>query len=267
MQQPLVSVNITTFNRSKLLLNSIDSILRQSYENIEIVVVDDCSSDDTEIVIRQYTNKHDNIRYYRHLMNMGNAKARNTALEKCKGIFVAFMDDDDEWIDEEKLAKQVLILNNNRHNIGIICSSVRLDKGNGIFVDKVIHKPIDLKEKILSGNGVIYSPTVLTSRQIMKQVGGFDPNMKRGVDSEFYRTCIVQYKYDVYFMDEITTKIREYGDDRMTLALDEKEIVKAIIANLYLVKKYYRHYFFSPRAMLVRFRTIFFLLVNYIRAK
>ena len=91
----LVSVNITTFNRAHLLPRCLDSILTQSYKNLEIIIVDDCSTDYTEEVVKKYQAKDSRIKYFKHEKNMGNAHARNTALKNCSGFYVAFMDDDD----------------------------------------------------------------------------------------------------------------------------------------------------------------------------
>lgn len=136
----LVSVNLTTYNRAHLLPRALDSILNQSYQDMEIIVVDDCSEDNTAEVVKNYIKKDARIKYFCHEVNSGNAKARNTALEKCKGAYVAFMDDDDEWIDNRKIEKQVNILNSN-HNVGVVCSSVRLYKERNKQTDKLIEKP------------------------------------------------------------------------------------------------------------------------------
>ena len=98
-KESLVSVNITTFNRSDNLIRCIDSVLKQDYQNIEIIIVDDCSTDNTYDVVKNYQRKDRRIKYFRHQKNKGNAHARNTAFEKCNGVYVAFLDDDDEWIE------------------------------------------------------------------------------------------------------------------------------------------------------------------------
>ena len=81
----LVSVNITTYNREKLLPRCLESVLSQSYEKIEIIIVDDCSSDNTSRVIEEYQKKDCRIKYIRHETNKKLATARNTAWQNSKG--------------------------------------------------------------------------------------------------------------------------------------------------------------------------------------
>jgi glycosyltransferase involved in cell wall biosynthesis len=255
--EPLVSVNITTYNRAHLLPRCLDSILKQSYENMEINIADDCSTDETFEVVKCYQERDKRIRYFRHDTNLGNAQARNTALENCNGKFVAFMDDDDEWIDKNKIKKQVgIFLNSKNKKIGIICTSVRLFSDGYRYKDKIVQRPINLKAHILSRNGIIYSPTVMTTRDIMLTMGGFDDKMSRGVDSEFYRTCIVKYDINVHFMPEVTTAIHEYGDDRITPKGTMSSIKSTIYANVYLLMKYKFYFIRYPRAVWHRLRVI-----------
>ncbi len=259
----LVSVNITTYNRAHLLPRCLDSILAQSYENIEIIIADDCSSDNTTEVVKEYQEKDDCIKYFRHEVNKRNAHARNTALENCTGYYVAFMDDDDEWLDNNKIKKQVELFEKSDKKLGIICSSVRLFSDEQTYKDKIIQKPKNLVSHILSRNGIIYSPTVMTKRDIMMEVGGFDTNLPRGVDSDFYRMCIVRFGYDVCFMEDVTTGIHEYGDDRMTPSLTKQNLEKTIITHLYILKKFKFNFFLNPLSMLRRLRSIQIIIKHY----
>jgi glycosyltransferase involved in cell wall biosynthesis len=256
---PLVSVNLTTYNRAGLLPRALDSVLSQSLSDLEVVVVDDCSPDATAAVVAAYREGDDRVKYYRHETNHGNARARNTALANCRGEFVAFMDDDDEWIDPDKLAKQVAILRADS-KVGIVCSSVRRCTSETDSVDWIVSKPVDLKSRILSGNGIIFSPTVMTRRSIMHAIGGFDEKMVKGVDSEFFRRCIVKYGYDVHFMPEITTAVHEYGAVRMTPVRNRYQAKRALSAHWRVLRKYFRHYLHHPRALGKRLKSIVILL-------
>ena len=257
INKPLVSVNVTTYNRAHLLPRCLDGILSQSYDNLEVVIVDDFSQDNTAEVIHEYQKNDDRIIYFKHDANMGNAYARNTALENCTGCYVAFMDDDDEWIDKDKITKQVKIFENSRDKkLGIICSSVRIFCDQNNFTDKITRKPKNLISHILSTNGIIYSPTVMTRRDIMIEVGCFDTNLSRGIDSDFYRNCIVRYGYDVFFMTDVTTGIHEYGTSRMTLGKSVETIKYHIDAQLYKYKKYPGQMKEYPRASSVVNKTI-----------
>jgi glycosyltransferase involved in cell wall biosynthesis len=100
-----VSVNIPTYNRAHLIRHALDSVLGQTYPNIEIVVIDDGSTDGTRAVVAEYG---DRVRYF-HQPNGGLGVARNAALERSTGDCIAFLDSDDEWFDF-KIALQVDLL-------------------------------------------------------------------------------------------------------------------------------------------------------------
>lgn len=102
---PLVSVIIPTYKRPHLLVRAISSVLNQTYKNLEVLVVDDYSQDDTPSVVRAI--KDPRVRYVRHEVNKGLPAVRNTGIRTVRGEYIAFLDDDDEW-REDKIEKQLL---------------------------------------------------------------------------------------------------------------------------------------------------------------
>src|SRR6266566_844385 len=105
--QALITVIIPTYRRAALVPNAIHSAQRQTYRNIEILVVDDGSPDDTTDVVQ---NIHDvRLRYIRHDVNRGLPAARNTGIRGAAGDYIAFLDDDDEW-REDKLERQLKVI-------------------------------------------------------------------------------------------------------------------------------------------------------------
>src|SRR5262245_24547581 len=101
---PLVTVVIPTHNRAGRVRSAIESVLHQTYADFEIVVVDDASEDGTENTVRGVLDPR--VRYIRHAVARGDAAARNTGIRNSTGEYVAFLDDDDEWLPE-KLRFQV----------------------------------------------------------------------------------------------------------------------------------------------------------------
>jgi glycosyltransferase involved in cell wall biosynthesis len=248
----LVSVNITTFNRAKLLPRCLDSVLKQHYQNLEVLVVDDCSKDNTAEVMQAYMAKDKRVKYIRHEENQGNAYARNTALANCSGEYVAFMDDDDEWIDSDKISKQVSIFEeNSTQKLGIICSGVQIVAADGTVTIKEERKPARLHTVLLKGNGLIHNSTVMTRRDIMLRVGGFDTKMPRGVDSEFFRTVVVKFGYDVHFMKDITAAYYAHGEQRMTTD-KQNAVLKTLTANNHVLGKHFTSYLKHPDALIHR---------------
>lgn len=101
-----VSVITPSYNSAKYIGKTIDSILSQSYENLELIIVDDCSSDDSLAVIKNYIKNDSRVKLYRLSKNSGAAVARNTGIQHAQGKFIAFLDSDDTW-DSDKLEKQI----------------------------------------------------------------------------------------------------------------------------------------------------------------
>lgn len=103
---PLVSVIMPSFNSAETISQSIESVLAQIYQNWELLITDDHSSDDTFLVAKQYAEKDARIQVFCLKENGGAGKARNYSIEKAKGRFIAFLDSDDLWVSE-KLSKQI----------------------------------------------------------------------------------------------------------------------------------------------------------------
>ncbi len=98
-KSPLVSVILPTYNRGKLVSKSINSVLNQSYNNFELIIVDDGSTDQTEKIINSFNDNR--IVYLKHNYNKHASAARNTGIAKSKGEFIAFLDDDDQWLPKK----------------------------------------------------------------------------------------------------------------------------------------------------------------------
>ncbi|MBK8382692.1 MAG: glycosyltransferase family 2 protein [Ignavibacteria bacterium] len=115
----MISVIIPTYNRAQLLRLTIESILLQTAEEIEILIIDDGSTDDTEKVVKEF--KHDNIKYFK-LSNTGNiGRLRNFGIQRSTYDILAFCDDDDIW-EKEKLSRQLSYLD----KYDFVCSNGKL---------------------------------------------------------------------------------------------------------------------------------------------
>src|SRR4030042_5052103 len=104
---PTVSIIIPTYNRAHLVMRAINSVLDQSFQDFEIIIVDDASRDNTEKMVSGIRDKR--IFYIRHEKNRGGSAARNTGIKQARGEYIAFLDSDDEWLPE-KLEKQLKVL-------------------------------------------------------------------------------------------------------------------------------------------------------------
>lgn len=110
--QRLVSIIMPSYNTGKYIADSIQSVLNQTYQNWELIIVDDCSTDDTDLVVKKFDDSR--IRYYKNEKNSGAAVSRNRALRLAKGKWIAFLDSDDLW-SPEKLEKQITFMKDNHY--------------------------------------------------------------------------------------------------------------------------------------------------------
>lgn len=95
--QPLVSIILPTYNREKFLPRAINSVVNQTYQNWELIIVDDRSTDNTEALVREYMKQDQRMRYIKNTHKKGCGGSRNQGIEVAKGEYIAFLDDDDEW--------------------------------------------------------------------------------------------------------------------------------------------------------------------------
>src|SRR5438045_3662637 len=123
---PLVSVVIPTRNRASMLPAAIDSVLSQSMSDLELIVVDDQSVDETEAIVGRYADNR--IRYFKLSSRKGGSAARNAGIRAARAAYIAFLDDDDEWLPE-KLDRQLIALG----DADAILTNVRF-KSNGAVV-------------------------------------------------------------------------------------------------------------------------------------
>jgi glycosyltransferase involved in cell wall biosynthesis len=182
---PKVSVILPTYNRSLFLASAIQSALNQTFQDFEIVVVDDASVDSTRDTVRRF--KDQRIKYIYHEMNKGEAASRNTGIINSVGEYIAFLDDDDEWFPE-KLKLQIDLLEKGNGNVGCIYSGF-------LFVHRDDNKT--LRQKIPTKKGIIFkdmliknvidSPSsVVIRRQCLEKVGLFDEDLPYFVDYDLF---------------------------------------------------------------------------------
>ncbi len=120
MSQELVSVIMPTYNASRFLADSIESILAQTYQNLELLITDDCSDDETQNILRQYEKKDPRVKVEYLKENRGPGIARNRSIERAQGRYIAFCDCDDRWMPE-KLEKQIAHMT--KHDCALCSSS------------------------------------------------------------------------------------------------------------------------------------------------
>lgn len=156
----LVSIITPVYNSGKYIGEAIKSVLSQSYSIWEMIIIDDCSTDDTSEVIKKFDDKR--IKYIKLDKNSGAAIARNKALERAKGKFIAFLDADDKW-KPDKLQKQLIYMLDN--NVGFCFTGYEIIKEKG---NRIVKVPKTLNYNQFMKNTVIGMLTVIINRDIIK---------------------------------------------------------------------------------------------------
>lgn len=162
----MVSIVIPSYNCEKYIGETLESAMKQTYEDIEIIVINDCSPDDCESIILSYAEKDKRIRYFRNDKNIGVAASRNRGVSVSKGEYVAFLDSDDVW-SLDKIEKQI---NHLQQNDGYFCyTSYRLIDDTGHDLNKLYTVPETVDYKKLLYCNVINSSTAVIKRDILIQ--------------------------------------------------------------------------------------------------
>jgi len=192
---PEVSVVVTCYNYGKYVAGCLNSILEQSFEDFEIILVDDGSTDNSEEQIRPYL--HDSRINYIKQKNGGQANAKNTGIRESSGRFIAFLDADDEWVPT-KLEKQLPLFNN---NIGVVYSThCFMDEVGNIVQRGRRRKMMEPKsgkvtEDLYMDNFIPFSSSIVRS-ECFDQFGGFDETLAMGIDWDLWLRLSTRYHFD-----------------------------------------------------------------------
>ena len=178
----LVSIIIPTYKRNENLKKAIESILKQTYQNIEIIVVDDNNPNTeyrkkNEILMQSYI-KNSKVKYIKHEKNKNGAAARNTGINAANGKYIGFLDDDDEFLPT-KIEKQVDVLEKKRE---YNCVSCQIYRNNKVKKQKINEKT--LLEDILSLKVSPITSTLLFRKDTLQELHGFNETYRRHQDVE-----------------------------------------------------------------------------------
>jgi glycosyltransferase involved in cell wall biosynthesis len=187
---PKISVLLPVYNGGKFLKESIDSVLSQSYKDFELLIIDDDSKDNTEEIIKSYTDAR--IKYFKKA-HTGLIGSLNLGLEKANGEFIARQDADD-ISDITRLEKQIDLFNKDPELILIGSYATKIDEF-GEQAGELNYPPLDwegIKKYSILHNPFIH-PTVMFKKDIIKKVGGYK-NFKHIEDYELWTRVIYKYK-------------------------------------------------------------------------
>lgn len=208
-----VSVVIPTYNRADLLGAAIRSVLNQTHPVFEIIVVDDCSTNNTRQVVEELQDSR--IKYIRHDKNKGGSAARNTGIRAATGDYIAFLDDDDEW-RPEKIARQLEAMG--EFDVMLCAAVVKSKNAKRQSYDKTSVDVRDLRKGFVFGGGT----GILLAKQFVLKNSLFDENLPCSQDWDLL--VRIARKHSVGYIDEALVIYNDGGHRRITNESKEKSI-------------------------------------------
>jgi len=221
---PHVSVIIPTYNRPSLVGRAIKSVLGQSYQDFELIVVDGSSDDETKEVVKGFGDRR--IRYVSETGRRGLSNARNMGIRSSMGDYVALLDDDDEWLPY-KLEMQVDLLDRLTENYGVVYSGYRTEQDGRIAGEYYPAERGDVYARMLKGS-ILSVPTIIIRRSCFEVVGYFDEELPSCEDWDMWIRLAKEYKFE--YVPEILAVYHIHGDqmtfDQSGLILGVEGVLK-----------------------------------------
>lgn len=207
---PLVSVVIPSYNRAKYIAETIESVLDQTYRNIEVIVIDDGSTDNTGEVVSQYLPR---IKYIRQA-NAERGASRNHGLSISKGEYIAFLDSDDVWLPTK--VEHDLRIFSSSPRIGLVCS-------NAVQIDAAGRQLKLLRPKAYSGtvtdrlivNNFVLMATHLAKTAAVRQLNGFREERELSGSEDWELWVRLSTSVEFFHSNEVTARIRTHDENTM----------------------------------------------------
>lgn len=246
---PKISINILTKDRAELLKKALLSVLGQSFKDYEVVAVNDGSADETEKILKDYKiSKFQNLKIITHSTSLGITASRQEALLVSSGEYIAILDDDDEWIDAEKLSKQVKYLDEHKKCV-LIGGGIEIADSEKRTAKKIRPQTDEKIRKTMLFRNNFFTSTVMFRKDIAKMVGGF---VKDKIDlAEDYDLWLRMGKIGKMFnfKEPFTLYAKpSYNKEKLNLFLRKQ------LQLIGRYKNYYPWYFLASLALKIRLR-------------
>ena len=222
----LISIIVPVYNAEKYIEETIDCVLAQTYTDWELLLVEDCSSDNTVAAIQQYMERKNDtrVRLIRQPVNMGAARARNRGLQEANGRYVSYLDADDLWIPE-KLEKELAFMK--EKNASFVFTGYEFADESGRGLGKVVHVPETLTYRQALSNTTIFTTTVMFDTEKLSKEQLEMPVIKSEDTALWFK--VLRSGVVAYGLDENLVKYRRAGK---TLSSNKLEAIRRIW-NLY----------------------------------
>ena len=214
----MISIIVPVYNAGRFIKETIECVLSQSYSDFELLLVDDCSPDDSAEIIKSFTDPR--VKYIKQPENMGAYAARNRGLEEAKGRYIAFLDADDIW-DKDKLKKELEFMQ--KENAGFVFTGYEFADENGVGTGAVVKVPHTLDFKHALNNTNIFTSTVLIDREKISDDLIRMPHIKSEDTATWWQ--ILMAGHLAYGLNENLVKYRRSGG---TLSSNKFEAIRRI---------------------------------------
>jgi glycosyltransferase involved in cell wall biosynthesis len=229
---PKISVVIPTHNRPERIKKAIKSVLNQTFQDFEIIVVDDGIKVRAEKEVKSFSDSR--IRYIQHEKNKGGSAARNTGIKNAKADWVAFLDDDDEWLSE-KLEKQVNQIDKYKNKVDYFFCAIEFynEKTKKYKIKKYdnINIGIFFKE-ILAYKIKPYTPTLIVKRDVLMDAGLFDENLPSNQETELM--IRVSKKHNGCYLNEVLAKANFLDEEHIGGDLNRRIVGREMVVKKHL---------------------------------
>lgn len=202
MIEKLVSIITPTYNCAKFIARTIESVQAQTYQNWEMIIVDDCSKDNTKEIVEKYMRTDSRIKYHLLSVNSGAAVARTTAMKLANGSYMAFLDSDDVWASD-KLERQIRWMSDNGHAFS--CTAYEQMDEDDKLIGKIIRTVKKTSYDRLLLDCPVGNSTVVYD---VEQMGNFEvPNIRKRNDDALWLRMLKKEKY-IWGMPDVLMKYR-----------------------------------------------------------
>jgi glycosyltransferase involved in cell wall biosynthesis len=240
--KPLVSIIIPLYNAENYIEQTITSALKQTYEHLEIIIIDDGSTDNSLAIAKRFQNNKLKVFGQK---NKGASAARNFGLENASGKYIQFLDADD-LLSGNKIELQVKILENNEENCISYCSTIHFDEGTDHLTNKpnpyeeafvnYSDQPIDFMINLWGGNtgkgSFISVHAWLTPKSIINKIGPWDENLNLDDDGEFFGRIALNANKLLYVPNTYSYYRKQYKGNNLSTKKNRAAYLSLINSNL-----------------------------------
>ncbi|MEO8516769.1 MAG: glycosyltransferase [Flavobacterium sp.] len=244
-ETPLVTVICLCYNQEKYVVEALNSVINQSYKNIEILVLDDCSDDNSAAVIQNWLLNYPKVQFISNNQNVGNTKSFNQAAKFATGDYLIDLATDD-ILNPNCIALQIDAFQKSTHsNLGMVYGNAENIHENGSFDSYYFHVDGDQKviskrptgniyTSILAGGNCMCSVSAMIKKEVFDRLQGFDENLYYE-DLDFWIRVARSYNFD--FIDAVLVKKRKLSNSLGAQFFERKEISKNINSTTYQILK------------------------------